>query len=84
MRFDGNENSLLKKWKPTDMDVHRINYGNVLNWVFGCIEGLVVGNYIFLSKIFKRVRERYIIIFMRGVYDNLRGYNYLIIILISN
>ena len=51
MRFDGDGNSLLKKWKPMNTGTHMIAYGNMLKWVFGCTVGIVVGNIIFVSKI---------------------------------
>lgn len=30
MRFDGNRNSFLKKWKLMDTDTHKIDYENML------------------------------------------------------
>jgi hypothetical protein len=32
-------------------DIYGIDFGNMLKWVFGCTVGLVVENFVFLSKI---------------------------------
>ena len=53
MRFDGNENSLLKKWELMDTGTHEIDYENILKWLFDCTVKLVVKNYIFLSQMFE-------------------------------